>query len=181
MVALPGQLFTNTPIPAHLWFLSKNKAAGKNGKHNCSLAAGPIRIKLLDMNKDWMVLTTINAPRHVMVTGDDLEAWLRGTAEADTMGLQAFFYECDLGAQLGCSAFCVAAISPLSRHLPLWTSTSGLGFRSTFIFRWMPGLRDGFQPAAILGTTFRQGHVGDRFPTPSSAQARMDHRWRHGG
>lgn len=31
MVALPGQLFTNTPIPACLWFLSKNKAPGKNG------------------------------------------------------------------------------------------------------------------------------------------------------
>lgn len=42
-------------------------------------------------NNDWMVLITINAPRHVMVTGDDLEAWLRGTpagstSEVDTMG-----------------------------------------------------------------------------------------------
>ena len=60
----------------------------------------------MTQNKDWMVLTTINAPRHVMVTGDDLESWLRGalpgaTSEVDTMGLQAFFYECDLGAQLG--------------------------------------------------------------------------------
>ncbi|MDD2746384.1 MAG: hypothetical protein PHG39_02400 [Acidithiobacillus ferrooxidans] len=70
------------------------------------------------MNNDWMVLTTINAPRHVVVTGDDLDAWLRGNpspgaspsqgaslaagaSEPDTMGLQAFFYECDLGAQLG--------------------------------------------------------------------------------
>ncbi len=34
MVALPGQLFTNTQIPACLWFLSKNKKAGKNGKHD---------------------------------------------------------------------------------------------------------------------------------------------------
>lgn len=32
MVALPGQLFANTPIPACLWFLSHNKANGKNGK-----------------------------------------------------------------------------------------------------------------------------------------------------
>lgn len=31
MVALPGQLFTNTPIPACLWFLTRNKAPGKNG------------------------------------------------------------------------------------------------------------------------------------------------------
>ena len=31
MVALPGQLFTNTQIPACLWFLSRNKGAGKNG------------------------------------------------------------------------------------------------------------------------------------------------------
>ncbi|MHB1705101.1 MAG: hypothetical protein ACYCSH_03495 [Acidithiobacillus sp.] len=55
----------------------------------------------MTQNNDWVVLTTINAPRHVMVTGDDLEAWLSGTSEVDTMGLQAFFYECDLVAQLG--------------------------------------------------------------------------------
>jgi type I restriction enzyme M protein len=32
MVALPGQLFSNTQIPACLWFLSKDKNAGVNGK-----------------------------------------------------------------------------------------------------------------------------------------------------
>ncbi len=32
MVALPGQLFSNTQIPACLWFLSKDKKAGDNGK-----------------------------------------------------------------------------------------------------------------------------------------------------
>lgn len=32
MVALPSQLFANTPIPACLWFLSHNKSTGKNGK-----------------------------------------------------------------------------------------------------------------------------------------------------
>jgi len=31
MVALPGQLFTNTQIPACIWFLTKNKAARKRG------------------------------------------------------------------------------------------------------------------------------------------------------
>ncbi len=31
MVALPGQLFTNTQIPACLWFLSRNKGVVKNG------------------------------------------------------------------------------------------------------------------------------------------------------
>lgn len=31
MVALPGQLFSNTQIPACLWFLSKDKRAGANG------------------------------------------------------------------------------------------------------------------------------------------------------
>lgn len=31
MVALPGQLFSNTQIPVCLWFLSRNKAAGENG------------------------------------------------------------------------------------------------------------------------------------------------------
>ncbi len=34
MVALPGQLFANTPIPACLWFLSHNKGAGRNGKQD---------------------------------------------------------------------------------------------------------------------------------------------------
>lgn len=32
MVALPGQLFSNTQIPACLWFLSRDKSAGKHGK-----------------------------------------------------------------------------------------------------------------------------------------------------
>jgi type I restriction enzyme M protein len=32
MVALPGQLFSNTQIPACLWFLSKDKNASVNGK-----------------------------------------------------------------------------------------------------------------------------------------------------
>ena len=31
MVALPGQLFSNTQIPVCLWFLSRNKASGENG------------------------------------------------------------------------------------------------------------------------------------------------------
>jgi len=33
MVALPGQLFTNTQIPACIWFLTKNKKGG-NGKRD---------------------------------------------------------------------------------------------------------------------------------------------------
>jgi type I restriction enzyme M protein len=32
MVSLPGQLFSNTQIPACLWFLSKDKGAGVNGE-----------------------------------------------------------------------------------------------------------------------------------------------------
>ena len=34
MVALPGQLFANTQIPACLWFLSKNKGRGKRGDND---------------------------------------------------------------------------------------------------------------------------------------------------
>ena len=30
MIALPGQLFYSTQIPVCLWFLAKNKAAGKS-------------------------------------------------------------------------------------------------------------------------------------------------------
>ncbi|WP_419623250.1 N-6 DNA methylase, partial [Thiolapillus sp.] len=36
MVALPGQLFANTQIPACLWFMSKDKKAGKNGSRDRS-------------------------------------------------------------------------------------------------------------------------------------------------
>lgn len=36
MIALPGQLFTNTQIPVCLWFLSKDKKIGKNGKKDRS-------------------------------------------------------------------------------------------------------------------------------------------------
>ena len=32
MIALPGQLFTNTQIPACIWFLSKNKSASKTNR-----------------------------------------------------------------------------------------------------------------------------------------------------
>ncbi len=32
MIALPSQLFSNTQIPACLWFISKDKKAGQNGK-----------------------------------------------------------------------------------------------------------------------------------------------------
>ncbi|MBN6742396.1 hypothetical protein JKG47_18120 [Acidithiobacillus sp. MC6.1] len=55
------------------------------------------------MLNDWMVLTTINAPRHTALPGDGLEFSLRNPSvdTVDTMALQAFFYECDLGAQLG--------------------------------------------------------------------------------
>ncbi|WP_293689390.1 N-6 DNA methylase, partial [Thiolapillus sp.] len=36
MVALPGQLFANTQIPACLWFMSKDKKTGKNGSRDRS-------------------------------------------------------------------------------------------------------------------------------------------------
>lgn len=40
MVALPGQLFTNTQIPACIWFLTKDKANGFNlDKKNATGAA----------------------------------------------------------------------------------------------------------------------------------------------
>ncbi|UBU61945.1 nucleotidyl transferase AbiEii/AbiGii toxin family protein [Acidithiobacillus ferrooxidans] len=56
-----------------------------------------------------------------MVTGDDLEAWLRGTAEVDTMGLQAFLYE--------------SAIDSLPPHLPKLEWTIGGGTVLMFQYR----------------------------------------------
>jgi len=35
MVALPGQLFTNTQIPACIWFLTKNKKGGAHSRYSC--------------------------------------------------------------------------------------------------------------------------------------------------
>ena len=48
MVALPGQLFTNTQIPACIWFLSKDKSGGNGKAHakakSCLLM--PVRLAL---------------------------------------------------------------------------------------------------------------------------------------
>jgi len=61
---------------------------------------GCVALQDLEQETDWTVLTTINAPRWPHVTGDEMELWLAGSGEVDTAALQAFFYECDLGAQL---------------------------------------------------------------------------------
>lgn len=94
----------------------------------------------MEQETDWVVLTTVNAPRWSHVTGDDLECWLssgegvstlrggrtcRGQqslqGDVDTAALQAFFYECDLGAQLqflrGRHISVEQALSALDRHI----------------------------------------------------------------
>ena len=75
----------------------------------------------MEQEADWTVLTTINAPRWPHVTGDDLEGWLTGGGDVDTAALQAFFYECDLGAQLkflrGRRIPVELALAALDRHI----------------------------------------------------------------
>ena len=75
----------------------------------------------MEHETDWYVLTTVNAPRWPHVTGDDLEGWLRGRGDVDTAALQAFFCECDLGAQLhflrGRSIPVEQALATLDRHV----------------------------------------------------------------
>ena len=94
----------------------------------------------MEQETDWFVLTTVNASRRSPVTGDDLECWLTGgqggctmqggctcrsqqgpQGDVDTAALQAFFYECDLGAQLqflrGRHISVEQALSALDRHI----------------------------------------------------------------
>ena len=57
MIALPGQLFTNTQIPACLWFLTRNKKASKVGKHDRS--GQTLFIDARKLGKDQLTRTQI--------------------------------------------------------------------------------------------------------------------------
>ncbi|EMK6888700.1 type I restriction-modification system subunit M [Vibrio cholerae] len=83
MVALPGQLFTNTQIPACIWFLTKNKKGG-NGKRDRRGETLFIDARNLGFMKD-RVLRDFD-PTDIKKIADIFHAWQSGTGYEDEKG-----------------------------------------------------------------------------------------------
>ncbi|MBL7981925.1 MAG: type I restriction-modification system subunit M [Flavobacteriales bacterium] len=83
MVALPGQLFTNTQIPACIWFLTKNKKGG-GGRRDRSGEVLFIDARNLGYMKD-RVLRDFTLEDIERITGA-LHKWQRGKDHADVPG-----------------------------------------------------------------------------------------------
>lgn len=83
MVALPGQLFTNTQIPACIWFLTRNKAA-YNGCRNRSSETLFIDARNLGYMKDRVLRDF--APDDIRKIADTFRAWKSGEGYADEAG-----------------------------------------------------------------------------------------------
>jgi type I restriction enzyme M protein len=92
MVALPGQLFTNTQIPACIWFLTKNKQGG-SGKRERRGELLFIDARQLGYMKD-RVLRDFTAADLARVTRT-FHKWQQGTDYANEAG---FCYAADLTA-----------------------------------------------------------------------------------
>lgn len=83
MVALPGQLFTNTQIPACIWFLTRSKAERK-GKRSRPGEVLFIDARQLGYMKD-RVLRDFN-PEDIAKVANTFHAWQRGTGYGDEAG-----------------------------------------------------------------------------------------------
>jgi type I restriction enzyme M protein len=83
MVALPGQLFTNTQIPACIWFLTRSKAA-RNGWRDRAGETLFIDARNLGYMKD-RVLRDFTA-EDVRKIADVFHAWKKGEDYADEAG-----------------------------------------------------------------------------------------------
>lgn len=94
MVALPGQLFTNTQIPACIWFLTKDKANGFNLDKKKRDRRGQflfIDARQLGYMKDRVLRDfTLDDIKKV---ADTFHAWQHGEGYADVPG---FFYSASL-------------------------------------------------------------------------------------
>ena len=88
MVALPGQLFTNTQIPACIWFLTKNKKGGSSatqkGKRDRRGETLFIDARNLGFMKD-RVLRDFD-PTDIKRIADTFHAWQSGTDFQDEKG-----------------------------------------------------------------------------------------------
>lgn len=83
MLALPGQLFTNTQIPACVWFLTKSKKArGKNRDRSGELLF--IDARKLGFMKDRVLRDF--APEDLEKISGTFRAWKRGEGYADVKG-----------------------------------------------------------------------------------------------
>lgn len=88
MVALPGQLFTNTQIPACIWFLTKNKkggsSGGQRGKRDRRGETLFIDARNLGFMKD-RVLRDFD-PKDIKKIADTFHAWQSGEGYEDEKG-----------------------------------------------------------------------------------------------
>ena len=88
MVALPGQLFTNTQIPACIWFLTKNKkggsSEGQRGKRDRRGETLFIDARNLGFMKD-RVLRDFD-PKDIKKIADTFHAWQSGEGYEDEKG-----------------------------------------------------------------------------------------------
>ena len=83
MLALPGQLFTNTQIPACIWFLTKSKKArGRNRDRSGEMLF--IDARQLGFMKDRVLRDF--APADLDKISDTFRAWKRGKDYADVAG-----------------------------------------------------------------------------------------------
>lgn len=83
MVALPGQLFTNTQIPACIWFLTRNKKA------RGSLADRSGKVLFMDArNLGYMKDRVLRdfKPEDIQKVADTFHAWQQGKDYADEAG-----------------------------------------------------------------------------------------------
>ena len=88
MVALPGQLFTNTQIPACIWFLTKNKKGGtsptQKGKRDCRGETLFIDARNLGFMKDRVLRDFTNDD--IAKIANVFHAWQTGTGYEDEKG-----------------------------------------------------------------------------------------------
>ncbi|CAN7214210.1 N-6 DNA methylase [Paenibacillus sp. LjRoot153] len=85
MVALPGQLFTNTQIPACIWFLTKNKKS-RNGKHDRTGKTLFIDARSLGYMKD-RVLRDFNKEQDIDKITSIFHAWQLGEGYNNQPGI----------------------------------------------------------------------------------------------
>lgn len=93
MLALPGQLFTNTQIPACVWFLTKNKKARGDFRDRRGETLF-IDARKLGYMKD-RVLRDFK-PEDTAKTADTFRAWKRGKGYADVPGFCASVKTADI-------------------------------------------------------------------------------------
>ncbi|MHB8914330.1 MAG: class I SAM-dependent DNA methyltransferase [Thiobacillus sp.] len=87
MVALPGQLFTNTQIPACIWFLTRSKAARGDAKSRTRDRKGEtlfIDARNLGYMKDRVLRDF--APEDIRKIADTFHAWKKGENYSDEAG-----------------------------------------------------------------------------------------------